>query len=338
MNASQATTGWGILGTGSIAHTFAGQLRSVPGARLAAVASRSRARAEAFAREVGADRGYEGVDALVDDDGVDVVYVATPHVRHARDAIRALAAGRHVLCEKPLATSAAEGEAMAEAAADAGRFLMEALWTRFLPSMRSFEGLVRDGAIGEPRLVRADLTKVLSVAPTHRLRAPELAGGALLDLGAYTVSLAQWFLGEPESAVGSYVEDTVTGVDAAFTASLRRGERVAALSSGFLAHGPCTAEVAGSAGRLLRGDSWHQANVPLRLLRDGREETVGAPDELPGYAYEAIEVQARVAEGAGESAIHPLSDTLAVLRTMDRLRGAWGLRYPFEAAERTSGA
>lgn len=330
MDPREAPTRWGIVGTGDIAHTFAAALRDVPGARVVAVSSRAQARADAFAREIGAARGHQGVGALAADEEVDVAYVATPHVRHAADTIALLEGGRHVLCEKPLAVSAAEGEAMQAAADRAGRFLMEALWTRFLPATQRFLEAAGEGAVGDTTLLRADLSKVMGVAPTHRLRAAELAGGALLDLGVYLASVAQWWMGEPEQVEGTWTPDPETGVDASFAVSLARHDRVASLTGGFTFEGPRDVQLAGEAGVLRLGPDWHKTGAALHRTRDGEREALTALDPGLGYGHEAREVQACLAEGAAESPRHPVADSLAVLRTLDRLRAAWGLRYPFE--------
>ncbi len=193
-----ARTRWGILATGRIAHSFARNLREVPGAEIVAVGSRSQESADAFVREHGdpsSTRAHASYDALVGDPDVDVVYIGTPHALHLENALAAIAAGKHVLCEKPLTLNAAEAEQMVEAAQRADRFLMEAMWMACHPVIRVVkEGVdarpVRDAATGarRPRVRRRS-------SPPHRLFDPALGGGALLDMGVYPLTFAHLVLG-----------------------------------------------------------------------------------------------------------------------------------------------
>lgn len=333
------TIRWGILGTGGIAHRFARELASVPDAGLAAVGSRSAARAQDFARRF-ADgaRGHRGVDALAADEGVDVVYVATPHTRHADDTVACLRGGRHVLCEKPLTTGEAEGVRMAVAARESDRFLMEAMWTRFLPTTARFLELAEAAAGDEPAHAVIDFTHAADVAPDHRLRDPVLAGGALLDVGSYALSMARWLLGEPARLASVWRPDPDTGVDAAAAIVLQTGQRQATVRIGMDGHGPRTTVWTTRRGRIVLGPNWNGSNAPLRTEAPAAEGSrdvladaaVSVPDDLPGFVHQIREVHARLREGRRESATLPIAHSLGVLRTMDRLRAAWGLRYPFE--------
>ena len=187
---------WGILGTGGIARTFTEDLLLL-GHDVAAVGSRAAETAEAFAGRYGIGRAYGSYAELAADDGIDVVYVATPHSRHCDDTVLFLDSGKHVLCEKPLALNAAQVRAMTGAAARNDRFLMEALWSRFQPAYEELVHLLDDGAIGEPRLVEADFGFAVPVDPDHRLFDLAQGGGALLDLGIYSLNLAFLVLGHP---------------------------------------------------------------------------------------------------------------------------------------------
>jgi predicted dehydrogenase len=189
---------WGIAATGGIAASFAQALHETEGAELVAVCSRTQDRADAFAREHGIPRAHGSYEALAEDPEVDVVYVATPHSRHCNDAIRYLEAGKHVLCEKPLAVDQREAARMVATARANDRFLMEAIWSRFLPAYRELGRILAEGRIGEVRLVEADFGFAARFDPEHRLFAPELAGGAMLDLGIYPVQLAHLVLGPPD--------------------------------------------------------------------------------------------------------------------------------------------
>jgi len=204
---------WGILGTGRIARTFAQDLSLVPGAELAAVGSRRQSSADAFAEDVvGAPAAHGSYEALVEDETVDVVYIATPHSRHAEDTHLALEAGCHVLCEKAFAVNAEEARGMADAARRRGLFLMEAMWTRFHPSISTVRRLVREGAVGPVRTATIDITTIRPTDPEDRLFKRELAGGTLLDLGIYPIAFTFDLFGPPDRMQTS-AQIGSTGVD-----------------------------------------------------------------------------------------------------------------------------
>ena len=189
------STRWGIAGTGTIANRFAEALAQVDDATLAAVGSRSAERAAEFASRFGSTTAHASYESLADDPDVDVVYVATPHSRHLLDTLLFLQADKHVLCEKPLALSGGQGRRMVDAARARGLFLMEAMWSRFLPTYRTLVEVLEQGRIGEPLLVEADFGFGRPVAPEHRLFDLSLGGGGLLDLGIYPVQLCSLVLG-----------------------------------------------------------------------------------------------------------------------------------------------
>ncbi len=196
---SPPTLRWGILGPGAIAESFADDLALVPGAQLVAVGSRHRERAVAFAARRAIPYAHGSYEALVADPVVDIVYIATPHNRHAEDALLCLAAGKHVLVEKPFTVTGDEAESVADAAKASGRFVMEAMWTRFFPLFSTVRELINGGHIGSVTELRADFGNPVPYDPAHRLWNPELAGGALLDLGVYPLTWAVGLLGWPQS-------------------------------------------------------------------------------------------------------------------------------------------
>ncbi|HJR37027.1 MAG TPA: Gfo/Idh/MocA family oxidoreductase, partial [Nocardioidaceae bacterium] len=189
---------WGILATGKIARSFATDLMLLPEAELAAVASRRLESARAFADEFGAGAAYGSYAELVADPAVDVVYVATPHALHKENTLLAFEAGKPVLCEKPMTVTAEDAAELVAVAREKRLFLMEAMWMRCNPVIRRLQQLSASGALGRIEQVRADLGFVVDQPPTHRLLAPELGGGALLDMGIYPLTFAQVFLGEPD--------------------------------------------------------------------------------------------------------------------------------------------
>ncbi len=323
---------WGILGAGNIANAFATGLSALSDAQLWAVGSRSLAKARAFAVEYGAPRAYGSYEALVSDDEVDAVYVATPHVFHQEHTLLALEQGKAVLCEKPFALNRLEAETMIRAARDKKLFLMEAMWTRLLPHVVKALELAGSGAIGEVRQLTADFGFRDDFDPESRIFDPALGGGALLDVGVYPLWLSQAIFGEP-SDIASFANLGETGVDEEAAILLRhaRGE-LSLLSSAVRLTTPHEATIIGTKGNIRLLPSWWRPSG-LVLQRNGLEpEAVEVPHVGNGYTYEAAEVGRCLREGRLESEVLPLKDTLAVMRTMDELRAAWGLVYPGETA------
>ena len=205
-------TRWGVVGPGRIAERFANAISTVDDGEIVAVASRSVDRANAYGDRHGVPHRYVGIEDLVADDDVDAVYIATPHSRHEVDTLIALAAGKHVLCEKAFALDATQARRMADAARANRRFLMEAMWSRFLPAYRRLRELLDDGAIGDPLVVEADFGFRMTVDASHRLFDLALGGGALLDLGIYPLQLCAFVLGVPERVTADGVIGA-TGAD-----------------------------------------------------------------------------------------------------------------------------
>lgn len=240
---------WGILGTGAIAQKFASDLALVRDARLVAVASRTMARASAFAAAFAIPTALEGCEALARCADIDIIYIATPNSDHAAAALTCIAAKKAVLIEKPMATSVAEARQIAEAADAQGVFCMEAMWMRFTPGVVRAKAMIEAGAIGEVRHLQANLFYPQPYATDSRFFSAALGGGALLDLGVYPISLAIHLLGRPSTIAGSMVT-TASGVDAQATAALGWDNKTAALSCGFTAEGDNSANVIGSQGHL----------------------------------------------------------------------------------------
>ena len=323
---------WGILGTGAIARQFVEGLGALPEAEVLAVGSRSEASAERFAEERGIPRRYASYEDLAADPDLDVVYVATPHPFHAENAELCLAAGKAVLCEKPFTVNAAEAERVVALARERGLFLMEGMWTRFFPLMERVRALISTGGIGEPRMLKADFGFRAPLDPASRLFAPDLGGGALLDVGVYCVSLASMVLGQPIRTAGiSHIGETGVDEQAAMILEHEAG-RLSTLSIGIRTATPQEATIAGTEGYLKIRAPWWRPTT-MTISRPGEEdETVEAPITGNGFNYEAAEVVWCLDEGRTESDVMPLDETLSVMRAMDDFRGAWGLRYPSEEA------
>ncbi|WP_066585857.1 Gfo/Idh/MocA family protein [Cellulomonas timonensis] len=320
---------WGILGAGGIAGVFADAVNAHTRAQLVAVGSRNRDRAERFATAHGIPTTHVGYRDLVEDPQVDVVYIATPHSEHLENALLAIAAGKHVLIEKAFTRNPAEAEQVFAAAREAGVFVMEAMWTRFLPHVAALHQVVDAGEIGDIVNITADHGQFFAFNPVSRLFDPALAGGALLDLGVYPVSFAHDFLGAPESvhAVGALTE---TGVDGQVSMALTYpGGAQATLTTTLWAKTPTTATISGTEGFIEVAGSFYTPTSFRVIRRDGRVWTFDLP-ATKGLQYEAAEVSRRIAAGDVESPLLTWDDTLAVMRTLDDVRAQVGVTYPGE--------
>jgi predicted dehydrogenase len=321
---------WGILGPGRMARLFVRGLAEAPDAVLAAVGSRDPDRAAAFAGEHGVARAYGSYEQLAADPEVDAVYVASPHSGHASHTLLCLEAGKHVLCEKPLARNAVEAGRMIAGARARGLVLMEAMWTRFLPAMVHVRDLLAEGAIGDVRMVQADFGFRNEVDPASRLFAPELAGGALLDLGVYPLNLAFMVCGQP-TEIHTVANLGTTGVDEEAAILLRHGGgRLSVLSCAIRVATPCDAHILGTLGRItIHCPWWGASRITLRPDDAGPQELEFAL-RGGGFTHEAEAFMAMIRSGDLESEVMPLDESLAILRTMDAIRSRWGLRYPGE--------
>lgn len=321
---------WGILAPGGIARKFATGLQGLDDARPVAVGSRSLERAKDFATEFDVDRAYGSYEELAADPDVDAIYVATPHPYHRDATILCLDNGKPVLCEKPLAVSAAGAEEMVAAARANGVFLMEAMWTRFLPAWRRIRRWIDDGAIGDVRLVNATFAFRSGWNPEGRLLNPDLAGGGILDVGVYVVSAASWVTGRDPVEIVSQAHIGQTGVDeqAAFVFKYDDGA-LAMLGCGVRTATRHVATIYGTEG-------WIEVphlfwNTTRAVLHRGDEETVfEEPHPSNGYEFEAREVAECVRAGRTESEIMPLEETVRIMKTLDTIRDQSGLVYPFE--------
>jgi predicted dehydrogenase len=319
---------WGVIGTGGIAAAFVEDLRLLADAEVVAVGSRQQASAAAFAAEHGVGRAHGSYADLVTDPDVDVVYVSTIHPTHHDAAKLAIEAGKAVLLEKPFTMDAVEARDLVDAARTRGVFLMEAMWARFVPHMVRVRELIAEGALGEVRLVIADHCQWFPGDPTHRLLAPELGGGALLDLGIYPLSFSSMVLGTP-TRVTAVSEPTSTGVDATTSMLLQHdGGAQSVLTTTLSALGPNRAAVVGTEARLEIDGVFYSPSSFTLTGRDGSVQRFDEPHEGRGLRHEAAEVMACLREGRLESAVLPLDETVAIMQTMDEVRRQIGLTYP----------
>ncbi|MCP4541266.1 MAG: Gfo/Idh/MocA family oxidoreductase [Chloroflexi bacterium] len=321
---------WGVLGTGSIARQFARGLAILPDAELVAVGSRSQASADTFGNEFNVPHRYARYTALADDPDVDVVYVATPHNLHRENSLLCLQAGKAVLCEKPFAINATQAEEIVALAREKQLFLMEAMWTRFLPILTKTRQVLADGTVGDVRMVMADFGFRAAFDPQSRLFDPNLGGGALLDVGIYPISLASMVFGSP-TRISSMAHLGQTGVDeqSAMILGYDQGQ-LAVLTTAVRTKTPHEATLIGTKGQIRVHAPWWQPTRLTLSVQGKRDRVTRLQFKGNGYNYEAVEVMNCLRSGKMESDVMPLDETLAIMRTMDQIRTQWGLHYPME--------
>jgi len=333
---------WGLIGPGKIAGRFADALQAVPGAELHALLGRDPARARAFAERWPGPDGSRpqvlgDIDTLLADPRINAVYIATPHAQHGEAIARCLAAGKPVLCEKPLVPHLAEGRRLVALARAQPCFLMEAVWTRFLPVYEILGRWLREQAIGPLRGIQSSFCFAAPFDPHTRLFDPALAGGSLLDLGIYNLTVTRWVLAQ---ALGACPEPVAiqasgrlapTGVDQRVNATLLfAGGLASQFICGFDSDSDKALRIFGERGVIsLPRDFWQATEAVLELTGEAPQR-VQAPFLRNGFEGEIAEVQRCVRAGRIESALMPHDETLATLGWMDEIRRQLGVRYPFE--------
>ncbi|MGO4438160.1 Gfo/Idh/MocA family protein [Rhizobium sp. RAF56] len=323
------TNGWGILATGWIAELFTQDLIAA-GLKVAAVGSRSEAKATAFAEQFDIAKAHGSYEALVADPDVDIIYVATPHPHHAEAALLALEAGKHVLVEKPFTLNAHEARLIVDMAREKNLVVLEAMWTRFLPHMKRIHEIIGSGTLGELRSLSAEHRQFLPTDPAHRLNALELGGGALLDLGIYPISFAFDILGAPTS-VQAMARFQATGADALVaTVMEHRGGAISTTVSTLDSAGPNVAVVYGTKARIEIATVWYQPTSFKVIDQNGAvleqfDETVSGR----GMQFQAFEMEALVQSGQWSERMPP-DQSVEIMQTLDTIRQQIGLVYPGE--------
>lgn len=320
---------WGIIGTGFIAGKFAEDYRFVNEGEIMGVASRSKDRAEAFAGKHEIPRSYEAYDQLFMDSDIDAVYIATPHSEHYRNTLNALQHGKAVLCEKPAAVNAVQLKEMIDAADQENLLFMEAMWTRFLPAIQQAREWIGQELIGKVRMIQADFGAPSPTRPRHRLYNPQLAGGALLDIGIYPLVFANTMAGaacsemHPEAILGETGVDETTGM-------------ILRYENGALAQLTCSIKhptshkglIYGSKGYIEIPDFWRARKA---ILKDGRKMLEWTDErESTGFNYEIEEMNRLLRENKKQSEVMPPGLSLKNMEMLDDIRRRIGLVYPFE--------
>ncbi|MCU1537451.1 MAG: Oxidoreductase [Humibacillus sp.] len=319
---------WGVLGTGWIASRFVASLQASTTQRVVAVGSRTQASADAFAATFAIDRAVSPIEDLLSDPDVDVVYVATPHHLHRSGALAAVRAGKHALVEKPIGLSAAEAQEISAAAAAAGVFCMEAMWTLFLPRFDVVRQVLDAGWLGDVHTVLADHGEHFD--PPHRILDPAMAGGSLLDLGTYVTTLATWALG-PASAVHAAGSTTATGVNGQSAMVLTHaGSATSVLHSTLLTRTPTTATIAGTAATLTLPGPFFMPGDVVVTSADGSRSLSWTDPEPVGHGalfHSAIEAARCIGEGLLESPLHPAASVHANMTALDEVTRQLGITY-----------
>jgi len=319
---------WGILGCGGIAQKFAEALQHTEGATLYAAAARDGKRASDFARQWGFEKSIQGYRALVSDPEVDIIYIATPHSYHYAHTRLCLEAGKHVLCEKPVTINAEQLEELTGLAREKKLFMMEALWTRFLPGIIKVKEMINDGLIGDVVTLDADFGIHFPYDAAHRIYNPFLAGGALLDIGIYPLFFALYLFGEPVVLKAhSILNESKIDLTTSIIAQSKSGT-ISNLQSTTQANTPVKARISGTKG-YIELSRWWFTPIDIALCIEGMDtQILSFPPISNGYEYEAMEAVRCLNEGVTESDIMPLSFSKMLMQQMDKIRKVTGITYP----------
>lgn len=324
----QTTINWGVLAPGRIAHKFVHDLKLVAGSKLLAVGSRSLERAREFATEHGAPHAFGSYKDLIECPGLDVVYIASPHTGHFEHTMMCLEQGIAVLCEKPFAMNAKEVRQMVDCARANGVFLMEAMWTRFIPAFEEAIRLAQNGYVGELKTIRADFGFKANFPPEHRVFNPALGGGSLLDVGIYTIFLATWLWGKPTSIKATAVKSPLGADDSCAMIFEYPSNRLALLDCSLVVKTQIDAYIYGANGTLhLHNRFLNPQDISVSFYEKS-DEHFHLPLTGHGYYHEILEVNECLRQGKTESEKLPLDFSVALMETLDWVRREADIVYP----------
>ena len=322
--------GWGIVGLGNIADKFATDLDLVTNANLVSVSSRSEEKANTFADKHNVKNRYTNAQDLFNCMDVDVVYIATPHTLHNNLSIQAMDSGKHVLCEKPMGVNKEQVQSMIAASVKNNVFLMEALWSRFLPSIQKVKQIVDANELGTISYIKSDFAFYgLNRAEESRLLNPNLAGGSLLDIGIYPVFLSYLLLGKPNEILAT-ANFYKTGIEKQISIIFKYNNAQAHLYSGLMANTETSSEIVGEQGLLKLETRWHEADG--YYIEKNREKKYYKTPKLGiGYTYEIEEVHKCIANNQIQSNLWSHKNSLDLIHLLDQIRDQTGIVFPFEA-------
>ncbi|MDO5519800.1 MAG: Gfo/Idh/MocA family oxidoreductase [bacterium] len=320
---------WGIIGTGYIAAAFAEAMKVVEEGELAAVASRSLEKANEFKEKYQVNKAFGSYQELMEDDSIDAVYIAIPHSEHAKYAEIAMRHKKHVLCEKPMTINEEETSRLLAVAKEEQVFLMEAMWTKFLPVTKKIRDWIEAGRIGDINFIDARFGFVAEMDPGSRLYNPNLGGGALLDVGIYPIMYALYLVKEQLEGISSFVKKAETGVDELNMVQLIfKNGAIASLASSICSEIGTDAIIMGTKGKLVIPDFYKAETALLYDLNGNLMDQIEEPFEGNGYEYEIREAISCIRENRMESKLHPLESTRELMGMLDAIREQWGLTYP----------
>lgn len=319
---------WGLVGPGKVTHAFVKDLQLLEHSRVSAVASRSEAKAEAFAEQYDIPNRYGSYAELFQDEEVDIVYIATPPNSHTELGIAAMDAGKHVLIETPLAVNSAQVEKLIMAAQQNQVFLMEAFWVRFIPAIRECLELVQNKAIGEVTYITADLTTARSNLDADWRLDMELGGGALMTRASYPVALAYMLLGVPKGIMAT-AQFHHTGADKQVSAILKYENGIANIMGGFVSNSDMVGRIHGTGGSILL-DPWWYETESFTVVENGESRKVKKPKHGKGFTHEIDECARCIQAGKIQSDRWSHRHSLEWKGIVDEIREQIGLKYPFE--------
>lgn len=322
---------WGILGPGRIAHSFAEAMKHVPGGSIHAVAGRNLQKTKSFAEQYDIAKTFPSFQELLSDPDIDIIYISTPHNMHYEHIKLCLMAGKAVLCEKPLTINSRQSRELFDLAQEKKLFLMEAMWTRFLPVYEEVRAWLDKDIIGDIKLMTSTFGFKASFDPQDRLFNPDLAGGALLDIGIYNLSVAQWVKRKNPFSFHVDVQMSSTGIDAMTSITLKYADQsISQMTASIIVDTSNEFMIYGDKGNIcINSPFWQATRATLNC--DNKKETVEQPFISSGFEYEIIEAQDCFSKGLLQSPNISWSDTQSTIEIMDNVRSEIGLKYPFES-------
>ena len=321
-----------IIGAGSIAAKMARTIAALDETQSYAIASRNIDKARAFADKFNVQKAYGSYDEMLSDDTVDLVYVALPHSHHHEWTIKALNAGKHVLCEKPLAVNAKQAQEMIALAEAKNLLLAEAMWTRYLPSAKIISDIISSGAIGEVMTVSANVGDCNYM--NERLTNPKLAGGCLLDLTVYALNFSAMIFGNNVKRIVASMIPTSTGVDGQNNIMLEyAGGKASNIFATIYTVTDRSGFVFGRDGFIQAHDIFNPEKITLCGVNGYKhyvKQTFAVPAQITGFEYELLACLRAIEAGRTECPEMPHGESLAIIRQADEIRRQFGLVYPFE--------
>ena len=323
----------GIMGTGNIAAVMAETLNRMKGVKLYAVASREKVKADVFAGQHGVKKAYGSYEELVKDNKVELIYIATPHSEHYENARLCLENNKPVLCEKSFTANAAQAEELFKLAREKHVFITEAIWTRYMPMLKTIREVIGSGVIGDPKTLTANLGYVID--KVERILSPALAGGALLDVGVYPINFAMMIFGNDIEKVRSSCTYTDTGVDRQNTVTLQYGDgKYAVLNSSMESLSDRKGIIYGTKGFAIVENINNFESITVYDASYKKAAEYKRPKQISGYEYEVEASIRAIRAGKIQCEEMPHEEILRVMKLMDSLRKEWGIVYPFEQEDR----